>query len=135
MIFEIPNFLVPQKQTQFDLRGKRPIAYNPNKRDIDKLRYIIRPQAPKKLICEPVELTIHFFFPIPKNTSLKRRIKMLKGEILPDKRPDEDNLAYLVSNALQGIIYDDDKRVCVKHVYKKYGEFCKTVIEVRTILI
>jgi len=43
-------------------------------------------------------------------------------------------LAYLVTNALKEIVYDDDKRICAKHVYKFYGLEPKTVIRVRPIL-
>ena len=59
---------------------------------------------------------------------------MLNRVILPDKKPDADNLAYLVTNALKEIVYDDDKRVCVQHIYKFYGAVSKTVIQVRPIL-
>ena len=59
---------------------------------------------------------------------------MLNRVILPDKKPDADNLAYLVSNALKELVYDDDKRVCAEHIYKFYGPEEKTVIRVRPIL-
>ena len=72
--------------------------------------------------------------PIPKGVSKAVREQMINRVILPDKPPDEDNLAYLISNALKGIVYDDDKRVCIKHVYKFYGPDPKTVIRVRPIL-
>jgi Holliday junction resolvase RusA-like endonuclease len=43
-------------------------------------------------------------------------------------------LAYLITNALKGLVYDDDKRVCAKHVYKFYADEPKTVVRVRPIL-
>lgn len=59
---------------------------------------------------------------------------MLNRIILPNIKPDEDNLAYLITNALKKIVYDDDKQVCVKHVYKLYGAEAKTIIKVRPIM-
>lgn len=133
-IFEIHGIPVPQKQTRFAFRGKHPHAYDPSKLDKEKMQWQIRPTAPETPISGPVELTIYFFLPIPKSASKALRQQMINRVILPDKKPDEDNLAYLVSNALKEIVYDDDRRVVAKHVYKFYGETPKTIIKVRPIL-
>jgi Holliday junction resolvase RusA-like endonuclease len=98
------------------------------------MQWQIRPFAPETPLSGPVELTLVFFFKIPKGTSKALRTQMLNRVILPDKKPDEDNLAYLVTNALKEIVYDDDRRICAKHVYKFYGAEEKTVIRVRPIL-
>lgn len=109
-------------------------AYDPSKKNKEYIQWQVKPFAPATPITGPVELTIVFFMPIPKKTSKAVREQMINRVILPDVRPDEDNMAYLVSNALQEIVYDDDKRVCAKHVYKFYGEEPKTVIRVRPIM-
>lgn len=132
-IFEIIGDPVPQKQTRFAMRGSHPHAYDPSKKDKERIQWQIRPTAPETPLSGPVELTIYFFMPIPKCASKAMRLQMINRVILPDKKPDEDNLAYLVTNALKEIVYDDDKRVCAKHVYKFYGEVPKTVIKVRPI--
>lgn len=129
-LFEIHGPLKVQKQTEW-ARGR---GYDPSKKDKEMMQWQIKPLAPKTPICGPVELTIVFFFQIPKSVSKLTRTQMLNRLILPDKRPDEDNLAYIVTNALKNIVYDDDCRVCAKHVYKFYGEEPKTVIKVRPIL-
>jgi Holliday junction resolvase RusA-like endonuclease len=108
--------------------------WNPSKKEEEQLKWQVRPFAPSTPICEPVELTLAFFFPVLKGTSKAVRTQMINRVILPDKKPDFDNLAYFVTNALKGIVYDDDKRVCVSHIYKFYGEQEKTVIKVRPIL-
>lgn len=133
-IFEIYGIPVAQKQTRFVMRGQHPHAYDPSKADKERIQWQIRPTAPDKPLEGPVELTIYFFMPIPKSASKALRQQMINRVILPDKKPDEDNLAYLVTNALKEIVYDDDKRVCAKHVYKFYGENPRTVIKVRPIL-
>ena len=129
--FDFPGVPVPQKQTRWTRGG---IVYDPSKKDKEKLQWFLKPLAPKEPLSCPVELTIHFFMPIPKATNKALRRQMINRVILPDKKPDEDNLAYLVTNALKEIVYDDDKRVCAKHVYKLYGEEPKTIIRVRPIL-
>lgn len=132
--YEMHGPLIVQKQTRFRCFNGKPIAYDPSKKDLQNIQKLIRPHAPKNPICAPVRLNIHFFFPIPKSTNKTNRLLMLKGLILPDVRPDEDNLAYIVTNALKGIVYDDDKRICQKHVYKFYDEKPRTVIQVKQIL-
>lgn len=129
--FEIHAPLTPQKQTQWTRSG---IGYDPSKKDKERIQWQIRPTAPKEPIAGPVELTLTFFFPIPKSASKALRTQMLNRVILPAKRPDADNLAYLVTNALKGIVYVDDCLVCAEHIYKFYGEEAKTVIQVRPIL-
>jgi Holliday junction resolvase RusA-like endonuclease len=121
---------VAQKQTRFACACGRGRCYDPSAKDKALIQLQIKPFAPSSPYIGPVSLLIVFLMPIPKGTSKKKRKLMLERVILPDKKPDEDNLAYLISNALKGIIYDDDRRVCEKHVYKFYSEEPGTIIHV-----
>ena len=132
--FVVHGIPLAQKQTRFVRRGSFVQTYDPSRKDKERIQWQIKPFAPEIPLSQPVELTIAFFVPIPKATSKRLRLQMINRVILPDKKPDEDNLAYLVTNALKGIVYDDDRRVCVKHVYKFYGSEPRTVIRVRPIL-
>lgn len=129
--FEVHGALTAQKQTRWTKNGH---CYDPSKKDKEMMQWQIRPFAPSEPLDCPVELTLVFFFPIPKSASKALRTQMLNRVILPDKKPDADNLAYLVTNALKEIVYDDDKRVCAQHIYKFYGPESKVVIRVRPIL-
>jgi Holliday junction resolvase RusA-like endonuclease len=133
-IFQVHGIPPVQKQTRFSCKGGYPRTYDPSKKDKERIRWQIIPFAPEKPLEQAVELTIAFFLPIPKSATRLRRTQMINRVILPDVRPDEDNLAYIVTNALKGIVYDDDSRVCAKHVYKFYGQDPKTIIKVRPIL-
>jgi Holliday junction resolvase RusA-like endonuclease len=46
-------------------------------------------------------------------------------------RPDVDNLAYIVTNAMKGIIYKDDSQIVEKHERKQYGIDPRLVVEIR----
>lgn len=131
--FEIHGVLIAQKQTRFTCPCKKGRCYDPSAKDKQMIQWQIKPFAPSVPFSGPVEVTMVFFFPIPKGVSKAVRQQMLNRVILPDKKPDEDNLAYLMANAMKEIVYDDDRRVCVKHVYKFYGPEPKTVIRVRPI--
>lgn len=132
--FELHGPLRPQQQTRWHCKCKQGHAYNPSKKDLELMQWQIKPFAPEIPLNGPVELTIAFFFPIPKATSKALRTQMLNRVILPAKRPDADNLAYLVTNALKQLVYDDDCQVVAEHIYKFYGNEPKVIIKVRPIL-
>lgn len=92
------------------------------------------PYAPKAPYAEPVELQICFYMPVPKSWSKETLKKFEDGRLYPDKRPDEDNLSYLVTNALKGIVYDDDKRICNKRTFKRYSNRPRTEIVVLSLI-
>lgn len=132
--FEVIGKPAAQKQTRFRRVGEKTLTYDPSSKDKQMIQWQIKPLAPPVPLECPVELTIAFFVPIPKSTGKAMREQMINRVILPEHKPDIDNLAYLVTNALKGIVYDDDKRVCAQHIYKFYGDDPKTVIRVRPIL-
>lgn len=128
LLFEIVGVPVPQKQTQF-IR-KTGIAYNPSKKDLEQIQWQIRPYAPETPLTCAVEMHLTFFLPIPTAASRRVRIQMLNGIILPTKKPDFDNLAYLVTNALKEIVYKDDSLVTDCVIRKRYSETPRTVIKI-----
>ena len=133
-IFEIIGDPVPQKQLRCACAGGKPRLYSPSTKDKEKIRWQVKPFAPQEPLAGAIEMTLYFFLPIPKRTASKTRKAMINRIILPTVYPDEDNLAYIVTNALKELVYKDDRQICAKHVYKFYGEEPKTVIKIREIL-
>ena len=79
----------------------------------------------------PVELSVLCVFPWPKTISKKRRqVPSCQWKI---SKPDVDNLVKVVKDALQGVCWIDDSRVCSEHVWKKYGDKPGVHIEWRTL--
>ena len=68
-----------------------------------------------------ISMTIEAVFPIPKQTTKKDRQAMLDGSLKPDKKPDLDNIAKTICDALNGFAYDDDKQIIELIIRKKYG--------------
>jgi Holliday junction resolvase RusA-like endonuclease len=127
-ILEIPGDPVPQKQTQFV--RKTGIAYNPSKSSQDRIRWCVRPYAPSEPLACPVSLKISFYFEPPKSTSGIRRRQMLNGVIHHTKKPDADNCAYLITNALKGIFYVDDSQIIDLSISKRFGSPSKTIVQI-----
>ena len=126
LIFEIHSIPRPQKQTQF---GKHR-AYDPSKQYKQAIQWQIRPHAPKDPLTGALHVDMTFYLPIPKGTSKILSRQMINGTALPYKRPDLDNLAYIVTNAMKEIIYEDDSQIVDLILTKRYAETPKTVIKV-----
>jgi len=128
LIFQISGPPVPQKQTQFVRATGR--AYNPSQAAIEQLQWQIRPYAPSQPLAGAIEMHLSFYLPIPKSVSKRVYMQMINAVILPVKRPDFDNLAYLVTNAMKGIVYADDSQVTDCTIRKRYSDMPRTVIKI-----
>lgn len=69
---------------------------------------------------EALDVAINAIFEIPKSTSKKNRQKMESGELLPCKKPDVDNIAKVICDALNKVAYGDDTQICNLYVCKRY---------------
>jgi Holliday junction resolvase RusA-like endonuclease len=130
ILFEIHGDPVPQKQTRFCKQGDSIRAYDPSNRDKEMIQWQIKAFAPVEPLSCPVSLDITFFLPIPKSTSAAKKRQMLNQIILPICKPDVDNLAYILTNAMKKMFYKDDSQVVCQTVRKFYGSEPKTIIKV-----
>ena len=79
-------------------------------------------KAHGKRIDGPVFVAITAYMPIPKRATKADRAAMEAGTRLPMKRPDADNIAKIVMDALNGLAYHDDAQVIGLSVLKRYGD-------------
>lgn len=77
----------------------------------------------------PVALRVVFVMPIPKSRPRSWREAAAAGRILHIGKPDADNLLKLVSDALNGIAWEDDAAVASAEAVKVYGQAPQTVVE------
>lgn len=68
----------------------------------------------------PLRVSLYFGMPVPKSTSKKKTMEMVTGYISHTKRPDVDNLAKAVIDALNGVAWDDDSQIVQLSVHKDY---------------
>lgn len=69
----------------------------------------------------PVEVYIDAYFGIPKSATKKAAQLMKAGLVKPTKKPDADNIAKVVCDALNGVAYKDDTQVVKLSVCKSYN--------------
>lgn len=89
-------------------------------------------QGGRMLKVGPVKVWINADFRIPKSVSKRKREAMVAGHIRPTRKPDADNIAKVVCDALNGLAWHDDSQVVMLHVEKRFAEepeVCVTITE------
>ena len=71
---------------------------------------------------QAIVVNLSFGLPIPKNTSKKKTALMDAGNIPHIKKPDADNLAKAVMDALNKVAWVDDSQVIKVSIHKKYSK-------------
>jgi Holliday junction resolvase RusA-like endonuclease len=79
----------------------------------------------------PLALTVEAFLLIPKSASRKKKAAMADGEIIPEKRPDFDNLAKIAADALQGFAYRNDSQIAEAVIRKRFSQVPRMKIGIR----
>lgn len=69
-----------------------------------------------------IAVMIAAYFEPPKSVSKKKRAQMLSGDIRPTVKPDADNIAKAVCDALNGVAYKDDAQIVILGVRKAYAD-------------
>lgn len=75
-------------------------------------------------------VSILALFQVPKSTSKKNSEKMLNKQISPTKKPDIDNIAKIVLDALNKLAYKDDTQVVDLNVAKEYADRERLIIKI-----
>lgn len=78
----------------------------------------------------PLLVKIKAYFKMPASVSKKKRQAMLEDRIKPTKKPDTDNIAKSVLDALNGIAYYDDTQVVTLTVDKLYSDTPRVEVEI-----
>lgn len=67
----------------------------------------------------------------PPKTSKKKMTAMLNGTIRPTKKPDCDNVAKIILDALNNIAYDDDKNIVELRIEKYYSDIPRVEVQIK----
>lgn len=131
--FEIKGKVKAKQSVRFTREGRR---YTPG--DMVEYANLVRMSFINKLPAwnvseladKPLQVQIDVYMPIPKSFSKTRQEKALTGELRPTVKPDCDNIAKNLNDALNGVAYPDDKQIVSLCVNKHYSlnEYAKVSI-------
>lgn len=82
---------------------------------------------------QPLDCRIKAFFPIPQSVSNKKKQQMKEGLIRPTKKPDNDNIEKVISDALNGIAFHDDAQIVDNQTRKFYSEHPRVEVSISNI--
>lgn len=68
-----------------------------------------------------VRITINIHCEIPRSWSQKKKNAALEGVLRPTGKPDFDNVAKACADAMNGIVYEDDKQIVWALITKQYA--------------
>jgi Holliday junction resolvase RusA-like endonuclease len=131
--FSVAGDPVPQPRARITTRGKFAHAYTPKKHPINNYRNEISVAAIAAMgdaepASEPVSVVIDAVFARPKSHMTKRGVKPTAPKL---PRPDCDNIAKGVLDALALIVWLDDTLVQRLIVEKSWGDEARTTVRVQ----
>ncbi|QNM11756.1 MULTISPECIES: RusA family crossover junction endodeoxyribonuclease [Erysipelotrichaceae] len=133
MKFTVLGIPVAKGRPKFAKRGNFVTSYTPqdtvNYENLVRLSYQQSCNELRVLQGE-VSMKIDAFFPIPKSTSKKKHQLMAIGAIQHTKKPDADNVAKAICDALNKIAYVDDSQIVSLEVNKYYSDVPRAEITI-----
>lgn len=78
-----------------------------------------------------LEMIILAYYKIPKSISKANKRRIEKGEVLPTKKPDIDNIFKIIADSLNGIAYRDDAQIVSGICKKYYSDNPRVEVEIR----
>lgn len=79
-------------------------------------------QNGQEMLRGPIHVDMKVYMAVPNSYSKKRKAACLNGEEYPTKKPDIDNMFKGITDALNGICYEDDKQIITVTMGKFYAE-------------
>lgn len=130
--FEIPREPVGKARPRYTRNGK---PYTPSKtsnyESVVKACFI-RAYGKRVAIDGPVKISIDARCPIPKSWPKWKKQDAETGKLLPTVKPDVDNIAKIILDALNGIAFEDDKNVTSLQIDKCYSNEPGVTVTIET---
>ncbi|WP_085701945.1 RusA family crossover junction endodeoxyribonuclease [Pseudomonas sp. B15(2017)] len=84
----------------------------------------------RELISGPVMVELRIFVSVAASWSKKKTAEALRGEVMPTKKPDADNVLKAICDGINGIVFRDDVQVVNVSMSKRFGETPGVIVKV-----
>ena len=125
LVYSVYGEPVGKGRPRFARRGNFVSTYSPQKTKTyeDEIRLMAKAaMGASEALETPVTVAIYIRVGIPKSFSKQKHKDALANIERPTKKPDIDNIAKCFLDAMNGIVYLDDKQVVSLHITKEYAE-------------
>ena len=129
--FEVVGEIVGKERPRVNMNTGR--VYTPNKtKDYEALiqQYFKLKYPRHEILTGRIYIDIIVYLKIPASTSKTKKEQMLENIISPTKKPDVDNIAKSILDALNGFVFNDDNQVSKISVEKRYALEEKIIVKV-----
>ena len=112
-----------QKRHRHFKRGSHVQTYDPSKEKKQDFLWIAQQSAPEEPISHPVHLQVGLFFGRPKShygTGKNSNVLKPSAPTLHTQKPDIDNIAKFLMDAMNKVFWKDDSVICSLTVKKRY---------------
>lgn len=135
MKFHLEEIPIPKARHRTKIAGKKMIAYDPQYKKKNDTRWKLKRAMSRKsymMACTgTLHLTLTLGIPMPRSWPQKRKNSLLGRFCI--SRPDTDNYLKYYADTMNGIVYDDDKRLASIYCCKIYS--VKPFVEIEILLI
>lgn len=132
--FTIPGTPVGKGRPKFARRGNFVTTYTPEKtatyENLIKVKAEEAMQG-RTLIDGAVDVRVWIWVTPPASWSQKKQRAALAHQIFPTTKPDVDNVIKGIFDAMNEIVWKDDKQVVDLNVVKRYAETARASVQVR----
>ena len=138
VMFTVYGEPIGKGRPRFARRGNFVSTYSPQKTKTyeDEIRMMAKAAMGSSEPLEtPVTVAIYIRVGIPASFSKQKRKDAIEGILKPTKKPDADNILKCFLDAMNGIVYLDDKQVVNIHLTKLYAEIPAVEIMVKEDLL
>lgn len=129
--FQVIGAPVGKGRPKFARRGNFVQAYTPTKtKDYEALVQDAAKSAmgEKSPCSQAVHMNVEIYVTPPVSWSKKKRTAALEGVVRPTTKPDIDNVIKGIFDAINDIVFLDDKQVVSLSVMKSYAEQARVVV-------
>lgn len=114
-----------KQRPRFARQGNYTKTYTPQKtvnyEELIKFEYYNHYKGMQFTADEPLSMVITAYVGIPQSASKKKQEMMRQGLIKPTKKPDWDNIAKIIGDALNKTAYPDDKQIVDARIIKEFS--------------
>ena len=127
--FEIPEKAIGKQRPRYSSKIGRMYTPTATRSFEDKVRWAFTSKynISTELSTKPFKVIIQSVFKPPESASKKKKEELIRN-VEYTKKPDADNIAKIILDSLNGLVYKDDSQVTELIVAKAYGSEDKTIV-------
>lgn len=131
--FIVPGIPVAKGRARSFIRAGHVAHYTPE--PTARYENLVRLEAKRAMgSWEPmqgaVELVLRLYMPIPASWSKKKRKEAVEGTLRPTTKPDCSNVLKAIEDAMNGVVFADDKQVVEVTITKLYSALPQACVQV-----